>query len=181
MFTGGSVVALASFGRFRTRPRSLTSPARITFAGLSSATNSLAPERFCAAYVVAGASFTQYASPTGDLYGGRRRVLSKPSARDQPTIAAPIRAPSSSDLVRTAGSSPAESRDLASESARRVSAARVAGSASRRSASSTTRSAATATSVPSCARGSPGLGSSGNAFSFPASGSSVGSAAASPE
>src|SRR5437588_464396 len=98
MFTGGSVFSPFCFGRFRMRPRSLVLPDWRTFAGLSRATNSLAPERFCEAYVLPGASFTQNPSPVGGAYG-LPRVLSKPSARDQAAIASPIWRPRLSERI----------------------------------------------------------------------------------
>ena len=48
MFTAGSV-AFFAFGRLRISDRSLAFPDCSTFAGLLSATKSLAPERFCEA------------------------------------------------------------------------------------------------------------------------------------
>ena len=57
--------------------------------------------------MLAGASFTQYAGPTGGTYRGSVRVLSNPSVRAQATIAPPIRTPSASDSDLSVRSGPA--------------------------------------------------------------------------
>src|SRR6185503_8204177 len=117
-----------------------------TFAGLSRATKSLAPDRLWDAYTLPGASLTQYAIPAGAVYG-RPRVLSNPSVRDQATIARPIRLPRLSDRARRFADIPTAERVWVSESAMRWIAARVVGSASLSSESSTIRSAAIAASA----------------------------------